>query len=774
MAAGSISHAMSYAAVATRTNADLSASQLPLVAASDSIRHTMEVIDASSRGIALVVDDRRRLQGVITDGDIRRAILAGTDLSADLVNLLATKSAAVPVTARAGTSKEELLELMREFSLQQIPLLDDKDCVTGLATIHQLVPNSILPVRAAILTGTGGTRSRAGSLLKPMIPVGNRPLLELIIGHLRNVGIRQVCVCSARGEPTIEQHFGDGSRLGVKLQYLHDRQSEHPGGVNSLGASGLPLLIVSGDILTRVDYGAMLEYHREHRADLTMAVQARDPDSAREVVDTDGVCVQSIRDQDRPGCFVNAGIYLLSQEICGRLSAGSLQCMSELIRQLVSEGLKVVSFPIHEYWMSIGSMLDYQRLLADSRKGIFDDIAAASACCDAGVPPADNVIPLCVPQIEGNEWRYVKECLDSKWVSSVGPFVDSFETMVANYVGADFGIATCNGTAALHIALLTAGVQPDDEVLVPTLTFVAPVNAIRYVGAWPVFIDAEPQYMQLDACKLADFIAKECRWKDGELINKSTGRCVRAVLPVHILGHPCDMDPILEIARKYRLVVIEDASESLGARYKGRMVGGMGDLACFSFNGNKLITTGGGGMIVTRNEGWARRAKYLTTQAKDDSVEYVHREIGYNYRLTNVQAALGCAQMEHLDQFIERKRSIATRYSEALGSLEGITVPGEAPDVESSYWLYTLQIDQRKRGIDSRELLRQLSDAGVQARPLWHPIHSLPPYVKCQSFCIEVADRLYRAALSIPSSVGLTPSDQQAVIDAVQFQREPN
>ncbi|MEZ4731762.1 MAG: aminotransferase class I/II-fold pyridoxal phosphate-dependent enzyme [Caldilineaceae bacterium] len=251
-----------------------------------------------------------------------------------------------------------------------------------------------------------------------------------------------------------------------------------------------------------------------------------------------------------------------------------------------------------------------------------------------------NFIPLCVPEIRGKEWQYIKECLDSGWVSSVGAYVERFEQMVADYVGAKYAVATVNGTAALHIALLVAGVQPGDEVITSDLTFIAPINAIRYVGAYPVLMDAEPHYFQIDVQKVSDFIQQECRWQNGRLWNKRTQRPVTAILPVHILGHPIDIDPLIALAQEYNLRLIEDATESLGALYKGRKLGHLGEVACFSFNGNKLITTGGGGMIVTDDEAWASKAKYLTTQAKDDAIEFIHGEIGYNYRLTNIQAAM--------------------------------------------------------------------------------------------------------------------------------------
>jgi len=339
---------------------------------------------------------------------------------------------------------------------------------------------------------------------------------------------------------------------------------------------------------------------------------------------------------------------------------------------------------------------------------------------------------------------------------------------MAEYVGTRYAVATVNGTAALHIALLVANMQPDDEVLISTLTFIAPANAIRYVGAWPVFMDAEPNYWQMDPQKVVDFLEKRCQWRNGALHNKATGRRVKAVLPVHILGHPVDMDPILEVARKYDLVVVEDATESLGAKYKERMVGRLGDIACFSFNGNKIITTGGGGMIVTDNQRWAERAHYLTTQAKDDPVEYIHKEIGYNYRLTNIQAAMGVAQMERLKGYIRAKQCIAAAYTEGLASIPGVTPMREAPWAFSIFWMYTVLVNQARYGMDSRALLHRLSEAGIQARPLWQPAHRSLAHAGSQAYHCDVAERLNRDALSLPCSVGLSDEARVKVTELLR------
>jgi perosamine synthetase len=377
-------------------------------------------------------------------------------------------------------------------------------------------------------------------------------------------------------------------------------------------------------------------------------------------------------------------------------------------------------------------------------------------------------IPLCVPEIRGNEWTYIKECLDTNFVSSVGPFVDRFERDVAARVGTRYAVACVNGTSALHIALLVTGIQPDDEVLVSTLTFIAPVNAIRYAGAWPVFVDAEPNYWQMDPQKVEDFLTRDCEWVNGELRSKITHRRVRAIMPVHILGHPCDTDPLLELASKYNLIVIEDATESLGAKYKGRVVGHLGDLACLSFNGNKLVTTGGGGMIVTDNEAWARKAKYLTTQAKDDPLEFVHNEIGYNYRLTNIQAALGVAQMEKLDEYIAIKRRIAATYTDAFKDVPGLTPIHEADWAFSVFWMFTILVDEVKYGMDSRALLRRLGANKIQTRPLWQPAHLSPAHHGAYATDCSTAERLNRDALSLPCSVGLKTDDQRRVLDLLE------
>jgi perosamine synthetase len=377
-----------------------------------------------------------------------------------------------------------------------------------------------------------------------------------------------------------------------------------------------------------------------------------------------------------------------------------------------------------------------------------------------------RVIPNAMPHLAGNEWKYLKECLDTNWVSAVGPFVERFEREVAAWVGVPHAVATVNGTAALHVALLAAGVKPGDEVLLPSFTFIATANAVAYCGAHPVFLDSEEVSWGLDPARAADFLSRECEVTRGAVINRKTGRVIRALLPVHLYGHPCDLDPVLELGRRYPLAIVEDSAEALGATYKGRRVGADGLCGCLSFNGNKIITTGSGGMVLSRDEALARRVRQLTTQARGDALEFVHEEVGFNYRLSNLHAALGVAQLEQLEAFVEDKRRTAAFYQSALAGVEGLRSFVEAPWGRSTYWMSSVLIDPRRRP-DIRGLIRDLNADGIQARPLWRPLHLQPAFRDCQRGPVEVAERLYARGLSLPCSVGITDGERRAVVEAL-------
>ena len=744
-----------------------------LISSFDTQRIAVEHLNQNGKGIVLVVDDDQHLVGTITDGDIRRAILVGDTMDMPVQRMLERKSATLypkPITASQSASKTEILDLMKKWVLRHVPLLDDDGRVVNLVTMDELLPAPKISLQAVVLAGGQTTRLHplAADLPKPMLPVGNRPLMEFTINQLRQSGFDQVNLITHYKANTVVEHFGDGHDFGVKIRYIDECESSGiAGALRVLSTIRAPLLVMNGDVLTRVNFSAMLEYHQEQLADMTVAVRLNEFCIPYGVIEAQDGCITSITERPVFQQFIEAGAYLLNPEVLGLIPDHQPCDLTELINRLIRAGKRVVSFPIHEYWRNVQDYTDYQQIVADVNNGLFADLESAVVRMEPGTPPPPGFVPLCVPELHGNEWAYIKECLDTNWVSSVGPFVDRFEQMLADFSGNKYAVATSSGTSALHIALLAAGIQPEDEVILSALTFIAPANAIRYTGAWPVFIDAEPEYWQMDPQKLVGFLENGCRWVDGRLINKVTGRPVRAVMPVHVLGHPCKMDEIVTLARKYNLIIIEDATESLGAKFQKKLVGHIGDIACFSFNGNKLITTGGGGMIVTDNEAWAKKAKYLTTQAKDDSLEYIHNELGYNYRLTNLLAAMGCAQMEQVVEYVAAKRRIAAVYGQALADLPGVTLMKEAPWATSVFWMYTILIDEKKYGLNSRVLLRKLGGAGIQARPLWQPLHLSPVFAALPKMDAPVAEWLNHQAISLPCSVGLSKQEQDRVVKAI-------
>lgn len=362
------------------------------------------------------------------------------------------------------------------------------------------------------------------------------------------------------------------------------------------------------------------------------------------------------------------------------------------------------------------------------------------------------------PSFKGNEWRYVKDCLDSTFVSSVGAYVDRFERDLATYTGAKHAIAVVNGTAALHIALKLAGVRTDDEVLVPALTFVATANAVTYCGAMPHFVDSEISAMGVDAAKLRDYLSDATEQRAGQCVNRATGKIIRALVPMHTFGHPVCMDELLALAHDFNLALVEDAAESLGSFYHGRHTGTSGLLGILSFNGNKTITTGGGGAILTNDAGLARHAKHLTTTAKiPHRWEYRHDEIGYNYRLPNLNAALGCAQLEQLPAMLEAKRKLHCLYAAAFKGVDGVDLVTEPDHCQSNYWLQALRLHPHHA--DQRDsLLQATNEAGYMTRPVWILMHELPPYRACQRMDLSCAYDLSRQLINIPSGPGLVES----------------
>lgn len=364
----------------------------------------------------------------------------------------------------------------------------------------------------------------------------------------------------------------------------------------------------------------------------------------------------------------------------------------------------------------------------------------------------EKFIPLSVPNIKGNELKYVSQALKEEWVSTAGSFIVDFENNIKDYTRSNFAVACQSGTAGIHLALIALNINSDNEVIVPTLTFIAAVNPVKYVNADPIFLDCDDS-LCLDAKKLRKFCEEECNFIDNKLINKKTNKHIKAIIVVHIFGNMANMEEIMKIANQYNLKVIEDATESLGTyykegKYKGKFSGTIGDIGTYSFNGNKIITTGGGGMIVCNNENLAKKIKYLSTQAKDDEVYFVHNEIGYNYRMTNLQAAVGLAQLERLEEFINIKEQNYNLYIK-----NNIKLISFNKNCRVNYWFYSYLTD--KRDI----LIKRLQENKIQTRPIWKLIHTLEPYKNCQTYDIEKANYYYDKVLNIPCSSNLFYDD---------------
>lgn len=361
-----------------------------------------------------------------------------------------------------------------------------------------------------------------------------------------------------------------------------------------------------------------------------------------------------------------------------------------------------------------------------------------------------GVIALHEPQFSGNEWKYIKECLDTGWVSSVGKFVDHFEKELADFTGAKHAIVAVNGTAALHICYLLAGILPKDEVLVPTLTFVATCNALHYCGAIPHFIDCEEKHLGIDVEKLENYLHDIAVIKNGVCYNRITQHPIRALCVMHTFGHPVDLDALAELAKRYHLGLIEDATEALGSYYKKKHVGHHGLVGALSFNGNKIITTGGGGAILTDDEKMARRAKHITTTAKiPHAYLYQHDEVGYNYRLPNLNAALGCAQLEKLPYFLDVKRKLAESYQEAFLKIDGVRFLIEPAFAKSNYWLNAIFVEDK---IMRDELLIKLNNEKIGVRPIWELMHQLKMYQDAPHMDLSCAEKIAKQLINIPSS----------------------
>ena len=380
-------------------------------------------------------------------------------------------------------------------------------------------------------------------------------------------------------------------------------------------------------------------------------------------------------------------------------------------------------------------------------------------------------IPLSVPNLKGKELEYVTHAVETEWVSTGGPYVNDFELKIAEYAKCKGAVSCQNGTSGLHIALEVCGVTKEDEVIVPTLTFIAAVNPVKYIGANPLFMDCDDS-LTMDVDKLKIFCETECSFSNGKLINNSTKKRIKAIIVVHVFGNMANMEGIVEVANKYNLRVIEDATEAIGTyyiegKYKGKHAGTIGDIGVYSFNGNKIMTTGGGGMIVSDNEELLRSAKHLTTQAKSDELYYTHDEIGYNYRMTNLQAALGLAQLEQLEDFIKVKKINYDFYKDEIQKISGLRILDFKDSIRPNYWFYALYVEQGY-ALNKDQIIQYLASKKVQARPIWGLISDQRPYEGSQSYMIVKARQYLEKVVNIPCSSNLSKEDAAYVIECLK------
>ena len=363
----------------------------------------------------------------------------------------------------------------------------------------------------------------------------------------------------------------------------------------------------------------------------------------------------------------------------------------------------------------------------------------------------NNFIPLAIPVFIGNEKKYLNECIDTTFVSSVGKFVDRFEDDIAKYTGCKRAVVCVSGTNALHMSLMLAGVERDDEVLTQALTFIATCNALSYIGAHPVFIDVDRDTMGLSPLAVREWLAKNSEQKNGECYNKNTGRRVKACVPMHTFGHPVHLDELVEVLKEYNIELVEDAAESIGSLYKGKHTGTFGKVGALSFNGNKTITTGGGGMMLFNDEELGEYAKHITTQAKiPHRWEFRHDHIGYNYRMPNINAALGCAQLEHIEEYVASKRDTAKAYEEFFKDIPEIDFFVDTPDTRSNYWLNVVILKDKNAQLD---FLEYTNDNGVMTRPIWELMNRLPMFEKCENDGLKNTIWFANRVVNIPSSV---------------------
>ncbi|MGI6534389.1 MAG: LegC family aminotransferase [Peptococcia bacterium] len=388
----------------------------------------------------------------------------------------------------------------------------------------------------------------------------------------------------------------------------------------------------------------------------------------------------------------------------------------------------------------------------------------------------NKLIPLSVPNLSLDILENIKETIETGWVSTGGRFITEFENKIAKYVGVEKAVSCQSGTAGLHLALRVLGIEPGDEVIVPTLTFIAAVNPVRYLGAEPIFMDCDDT-LNMDMDKLELFLENECRFKEGKVINKKTGKVIKAIIVVHVFGNPANMEKLMALKEKYGLKVVEDATEALGShylegKYAQRYCGTIGDIGVYSFNANKIITTGGGGMVVSCNKDLLDKAAFLSVQAKTDPLYFIHDEVGYNYRMTNIQAAFGTDQIDRLEGFIETKIKNYNIYKKGIEEIDGLSLLPFRGDTRANHWFYSVIVNEKEYGMNRDDLLNKLNQSNIQTRPLWGLIHQQKPYSNNQTYDIEKAYFYVKNLINLPCSSSLRYEEIEVVLEQLKVNHQ--
>ncbi|MDD5253475.1 MAG: aminotransferase class I/II-fold pyridoxal phosphate-dependent enzyme [Candidatus Nanoarchaeia archaeon] len=583
-------------------------------------------------------------------------------------------------------------------------------------------------MKAIILAGGQKIKDKGREIPSPLVDLNGKKFLEYQIESLKKSYINDIILCVS-SKKEIEEYFHDGSSHGVKLTYSEE--------LNPLGTAGAikkiskligdeTFIVLNGDVYFEDGLKDLIEKHRynKEKENILLTVGYVKVENSKALIagliDSEYIIKTLLKEKVMDfNNLTNSGVYILEPIILSFIKENEkVSLESQTFPLLYEKNLVAGELLAAKYFVDIGTI----ERLKSFRVYLKNPV---------------KQIPVAEIFLNGKELDYLSDCLNTNWISSAGEYIKEFEDGFAKFIGSLYGVATNNGTSAIHLALAAVGIEKGDEVIVPSLTFISTANAVKYCNAVPVFIDSDRFSWNIDPKKIEEKITSK----------------TKAIIVVHLYGNPCDMNPIMEIARKHHLIVIEDAAEAHGAEFKNQRVGSFGDISCFSFYGNKIITTGEGGMCLTNNKDLADKMKYLRDHGMAPEKKYWHDSIGFNFRMTNMQAAIGLAQLEKIDELVSKKVENANFYNKNLCNVKGITLPPLTPMSKNVYWMYTILIE-KEYPLSKQELEKKLLENGIDTRPAFYPVTLMPPYKTNEKF--PVAEEISRKGLTLPSSIKLT------------------